>query len=115
LTLIPQQLQAVFARIKAIKPAHNNNVISVSNRMHPMKKIKLFALCACLFAMPLLANQSLAEPVTITTANGILVGDSQDNIHRFKGVPYARPPVGKSPIRIAQTAAVLAATAVKIV
>jgi len=63
--------------------------------MHPMKKIRLFALCACLFAMPLLANQSLAEHVTITTANGILVGDSQDNIHRYKGVPYAQPPVGE--------------------
>jgi para-nitrobenzyl esterase len=35
-----------------------------------------------------------AEPVKVTTKSGIVVGEQDGAIRRFKGVPYARPPVG---------------------
>jgi para-nitrobenzyl esterase len=35
-----------------------------------------------------------ASPVTVTTADGVLRGESADGVRVFRGVPFAEPPVG---------------------
>lgn len=54
-------------------------------------KLVLFALGLAAMAPPALA----AEPVKVTTKSGVLVGEQDGAIRRFKGVPYAKPPVGE--------------------
>jgi para-nitrobenzyl esterase len=51
------------------------------------------------FALGLLAAITLsaaasAEPVKLRTDAGVLVGTSEDGVNMFKGVPFAKPPVG---------------------
>lgn len=46
-------------------------------------------------ATALLASQlAVAAPPKAVTQSGVLVGESIDAVHVFKGVPYAQPPVG---------------------
>lgn len=45
-------------------------------------------------ALALAAGPALSAPVKTSTTSGVLVGESQGGIAVFKGVPYARPPVG---------------------
>lgn len=49
----------------------------------------VLALAAVLFAAA-----AHAAPVRVQTASGVLVGEGADGINVFRGVPYARPPVG---------------------
>jgi para-nitrobenzyl esterase len=55
-----------------------------------MQMIRLsLALSASLCAM-----SALAAPLKVNIDAGVLVGDSTDGINSFKGVPFAKPPVG---------------------
>ena len=63
-----------------------------------MKKHFLFALCFCAIAFPL-----FAEPIKVETSSGVLVGETQDNINIYKGVPYAKAPIGELRWRPPQT------------
>ncbi len=61
-----------------------------------MKK-QILALCAALglaggFVLPALAGD--AVPVKVGVDAGVLVGETQDGVNVFKGVPFAKPPVG---------------------
>lgn len=47
-----------------------------------------------LAALALAAAPALAAPVKVRTASGVLVGEAESGINVFKGVPYAKPPVG---------------------
>ena len=55
-----------------------------------MKKHILLVLCAGLFTF-----SAIAEPVKVKTKAGILVGATDGKINVFKGVPFAKPPLGK--------------------
>jgi para-nitrobenzyl esterase len=49
-----------------------------------------FALAAALFSA-----SAFAEPVKAKLDSGVIVGDSKDGVNYFRGVPYAKPPVGE--------------------
>ena len=52
------------------------------------------AFCAALHCALLVLHAS-AEPVKVMTSSGPLIGESIGSAHVFKGVPYARPPIGE--------------------
>src|SRR6185295_11819796 len=54
----------------------------------PMVRTPLFLL------LILSATRAAAEPVRVTIDSGVLVGSAADGIQVFKGIPYAKPPVG---------------------
>ena len=39
-------------------------------------------------------NTVVTDPVKVTCENGIMLGQTEDSVTSFKGVPYAKPPVG---------------------
>ena len=41
------------------------------------------------------AMSALEDPVRVTIDSGVLVGESKDGVNSFKGVPFAKPPVGR--------------------
>lgn len=41
------------------------------------------------------AEDQAASPVRIACENGVMVGKTEDGVSSFKGVPYAKPPVGE--------------------
>ncbi len=55
-----------------------------------MTRSLFITLCFIFFAFP-----AIAEPAKVKTRSGILVGNSAGNINVYKGVPYAKAPVGK--------------------
>jgi para-nitrobenzyl esterase len=42
----------------------------------------------------LIATSALAAPIKVATDSGVLIGKNDGAINTFKGVPYAKPPVG---------------------
>src|SRR6202012_6067276 len=51
------------------------------------------ALIALLAGLLLPAAPALAAEARVTIDSGVLVGDSDGQVSRFKGIPYAAPPV----------------------
>jgi para-nitrobenzyl esterase len=51
--------------------------------------VSAFVLACALFAAP-----ALAEPVKATIDSGVIVGETKDGVNYFRGVPYAKAPVG---------------------
>ena len=49
---------------------------------------------AFLLACALLSAPAFAEPVKATLNSGVIVGETQDGVNTFRGVPFAKPPVG---------------------
>ncbi|MBC7982993.1 MAG: carboxylesterase/lipase family protein [Candidatus Obscuribacterales bacterium] len=45
-------------------------------------------------AVSLLSAAAFAAPVKVSIDSGTLVGESNDGVNSFKGVPFAKPPVG---------------------
>ncbi len=52
------------------------------------------SLLAALSAAALASPGFAAEPVKVSTKPGVLVGEQDGATRRFKGVPFAKPPVG---------------------
>ena len=50
--------------------------------------------------------------VRVTTATGTVEGFTRDGVHRWRSIPYARPPVGALRFRAPEPAAALAGCAV---
>src|SRR5689334_13535549 len=69
------------------------------------KRMKAFSIGV--MAAFALAAAARAEPVKLKTDSGVLVGASEDGVNTFKGVPFAKPPVGalrwQPPQRVAWT------------
>ena len=58
----------------------------------------LFGLAACGNSSSSSESQKSAQaidPVKVTCENGVMLGRSADGVTSFKGVPYAKPPVGE--------------------
>jgi len=53
-----------------------------------MKKLSIVLVGA------LASAQALAAPVKATIDSGVLIGDSADGVNTFRGVPFAKPPIG---------------------
>ena len=65
--------------------------------------IGLAVLAMCMFGLAACGSSSTdeaadsaaqAEPVKVTCENGVMLGQTADGVTSFKGVPYAKPPVG---------------------
>lgn len=48
-----------------------------------------------LFSLLWISSSALASPTTVSTMSGKIVGVEDDGIRVFKGIPYAKPPVGE--------------------
>lgn len=62
-----------------------------------MKTVVLnLATAAALAAFPALAQAQTAKPpqVKATIDTGVLIGESRDGVNIFRGVPFAKPPIG---------------------
>jgi para-nitrobenzyl esterase len=62
-----------------------------------MKTVVLnLATAAALAAFPALAQAQTAKPpqVKATIDTGVLIGESRDGVNVFRGVPFAKPPIG---------------------
>lgn len=53
--------------------------------------LAVFALAACAAG----EHTQAAEPVKVACENGVMLGRAEDGVISFKGVPYAKPPVGE--------------------
>jgi len=51
-------------------------------------------LCLNLFAMLIVSSVAKAEPVKLKLDSGTVIGTSDGEVKVFKGIPYAKPPVG---------------------
>jgi para-nitrobenzyl esterase len=52
------------------------------------------ALTAALVTASLAVPTALADPVKVSIDSGVLVGEAKDGVHSFKGIPFAKPPIG---------------------
>jgi para-nitrobenzyl esterase len=52
------------------------------------------ALAVMLVSLAFGTSSALAQPVKVTIDSGLLVGQSKDGVHSFRGIPFAKPPVG---------------------
>ncbi|HYM35646.1 MAG TPA: carboxylesterase family protein, partial [Steroidobacteraceae bacterium] len=50
--------------------------------------------CLLVSAMLLACGAAFGAPVKVSIDSGTLVGDSNDGVNTFKGVPFAKAPVG---------------------
>ena len=76
--------------------------------------IGLAVLAMCMFGLAACGSSSTdeaadsaaqAEPVKVACENGVMLGQTADGVTSFKGVPYAKPPVGDLRWRPPQPAA----------
>lgn len=59
-----------------------------------MKRYCAGLLVASLLAAPMMAQQPAVKTVKATVDSGVLVGEAKDGVNVFRGVPFAKPPVG---------------------
>jgi len=53
------------------------------------------ALLVALVSASIGATASLVNPAKVTVDSGVLVGEAKDGVNSFKGIPFAKPPVGQ--------------------
>jgi para-nitrobenzyl esterase len=52
------------------------------------------ALSVVVMSAMLASTSALAEPVRVTVDSGVLVGELKNGVRSFRGIPYAKPPIG---------------------
>jgi para-nitrobenzyl esterase len=60
----------------------------------PRRLVSVAAALVISTAAAFVASPAFAKP-TVTTSAGIVVGETRDGVNVFKGVPYAKPPIGE--------------------
>lgn len=59
-----------------------------------MKRYCAGLLVASMLAAPAMAQQPAVKTVKATADSGVLVGEAKEGVNVFRGVPFAKPPVG---------------------
>jgi len=78
-------MQAKNTRQSSATASYNNQVVLSFKAVVSTLATAAWSLALC---------ASAAEPIKVKTDSGVLVGAAQDGVSVFKGVPFARPPVG---------------------